>query len=211
MAYFSYPQKARSSGRTVFRTSFTLIELLVVIAIIAILASLLMPALRTARERANQISCISNLRQCGIAIAAYVNDFDGFIPPNRHPVATGYTIRRWGYYIVPDYLLGEVANCPIGKNWGTTTYHVSQGCYGGSIHDATKVDRLDSSYVLLADTVYLRDMQMTEVWNWQNSDCAVHLRHQGAAEALTLDGRVSSRRREDWPSSAWWQSHVFGD
>lgn len=66
-----------------YRThAFTLVELLVVIAIIAMLAAMLAPALKTAREQARGVICISNLRQVGISVMQYAEDNNGWAPPS---------------------------------------------------------------------------------------------------------------------------------
>lgn len=62
------------------RKAFTLIELLVVIAIIAILAAILFPVFAQAREKAREATCASNLKQIGIAMTMYVQDFDEQFP-----------------------------------------------------------------------------------------------------------------------------------
>ena len=88
--------------------SFTLIELLVVIAIIAILASMLLPALGNARDRAKQVGCANNLKQIGCAVNFYAGDNDGLIPAWRieFPV-------YWDIALCP-HLNGQVAPwyCP---------------------------------------------------------------------------------------------------
>jgi len=72
------------------RHGFTLIELLVVIAIIAILAAILFPVFAKAREKARQSSCLSNLKQLGLACLSYAQDYDERWATYYHFAVTGY-------------------------------------------------------------------------------------------------------------------------
>jgi prepilin-type N-terminal cleavage/methylation domain-containing protein len=65
--------------------AFTLVELLVVIAVISLLAAILFPAFAAARGKARETSCLSNMRQAGLAFSIYVQDYDGFYPYGVDP------------------------------------------------------------------------------------------------------------------------------
>ena len=88
------------------RKGFTLIELLVVIAIIAILAAILFPVFAQAREKARATSCLSNLKQLGVGMTLYTNDYDEKFP------GSDYYGQGWAEEIYPDVKSQAVYQCP---------------------------------------------------------------------------------------------------
>ncbi|MCL5283247.1 MAG: prepilin-type N-terminal cleavage/methylation domain-containing protein [Armatimonadetes bacterium] len=92
------------------KAAFTLIELLVVIAIIAILAAILFPVFAQAREKARQISCLSNVKELGTSIMMYIQDYDELFP-------LAITWGNWGDWsdrIQPYMKSWDIMYCPSG-------------------------------------------------------------------------------------------------
>ncbi len=86
---------------------FTLIELLVVIAIVAILAAILFPVFARAREKARQTSCLANVKELGLAVLMYAQDYDERLPRRD----TGGL--RWDRYILQPYIKNMgIIECP---------------------------------------------------------------------------------------------------
>lgn len=95
------------------KKAFTLIELLVVIAIIAILAAILFPVFARARENARRASCQSNLKQVGLGLLQYSQDYDEKMPPSYRLAASGNPGNiHWRTMIYPYVKSTQLFACP---------------------------------------------------------------------------------------------------
>jgi len=213
------------------RYSFTLIELLVVIAIIAILASMLLPALSQARERAKAIKCTSNLKQIGSAMQMYTNTWESWIYPLRDNTTNG----PWWYTRLNEDIINnqEIFHCPsdedfgfdrtllsYGFNWGgsdglTTANGLGLG-FGHASEPAIKITMIKnaSSMIMIADSHYDSThlycgyaISTTAVRNVLGAGATslAGVRHNEDANIVWVDGHVNRHRfNEIDNTSSWW-------
>ena len=99
------------------RKSFTLIELLVVIAIIAILAGMLLPALNAARERAKTTICAGKLKDLGVTLTVYCQDWNDYVVEAERSIAGAYWF--WGATLYYQNYIGKsrMLVCPKTEKW----------------------------------------------------------------------------------------------
>jgi prepilin-type N-terminal cleavage/methylation domain-containing protein len=121
------------------QTGFTLIELLVVIAIIAILAAILFPVFARAREQARRSACLSNMKQIGLGLRMYLDDYDQVFPPGgpksweARKTDRNRLVQQLQPYTKNDGIFG----CPSDTGWGTWQPSLSR-TFGSSYTDALR-------------------------------------------------------------------------
>lgn len=192
----------------------TLVELLITIAIIAILAGMLLPALHSARQKARSISCINNLKTCGLRMTVYANSCDDYFPAAFETVYWAFSLRRMdkgtdgleyrfdGYkeYRCPYDIVdttGDQTTAPratYGMNWSIADSPAREKCV--RISDLSRQAKTwrtgsASTTILLGDTLFVdaaRKFQYFDfVWN-----SPIHLRHSNRVNTLMGDMSASS-------------------
>jgi prepilin-type N-terminal cleavage/methylation domain-containing protein/prepilin-type processing-associated H-X9-DG protein len=196
--------------RRPFRAGFTLIELLVVIAIIAILASLLLPAISSAKQRAKAVACISNLKQIGIAVHTYTQDSEGVLQLDAIIPDPNET---WGTILAKHMGLPAGSDIFVCPSYKPFRFQHWQAIYGirrdppmncvsgpGGVFFRVECATNATEYLLVADTT------SKGLGGWKASNGYifkvgtpppnVHARHFGRANGLFLDGHVEPCNRQ---------------
>ena len=186
------------------RKSFTLIELLVVIAVIALLSSMLLPALSKAREMGRRVKCMSNLKQCGLAMMLYAQDYDDYIMACKWWDTPQTWLDQMSFYLVGHRYWG-VGNltpmlvCPSGKDERITClsnylYNIYMGYadWGTIYAYQTKIGKIKkpSSMSVMIDGKAKTQGQSN--FPYDTNSPYIDFRHNGRANVLWMDGHVSS-------------------
>ena len=193
---------------------FTLIELLVVIAIIAILAAILFPVFSRARAKARQASCISNLKQLGLAVDMYAQDYDEYLPPHNdnEPPYPPYDWRydTFIYHLIPYTKNVQITKCPDDAAWvappngtpGTDrwwSYDFNRGCeYGPQQPGWLSAFEVPAGTILMFDGseedegVELTDNDSLDrdPSQWNPDNARAYRRHSDGHNILWADGHV---------------------
>ncbi len=201
------------------KTAFTLIELLVVIAIIAILAAILFPVFAQAREKARQSACLSNMRQMGIAVNMYLQDYDERFPLDSHTGTNAPWV--WLNTLEPYTRTKLLYRCPSDPsvNWTTPLpglRNVRRTSYGTNYWMLPKFDDC-TGYNSLASirnpsrTIYIAEMRENTtgdhyhpaMWVWPNNcgfyqpqDELAMTWHSGGTNYTFVDGHARWYRFE---------------
>ncbi|NLO04597.1 MAG: DUF1559 domain-containing protein [candidate division WS1 bacterium] len=186
------------------RYGFTLIELLVVIAIIAILAAILFPVFARAREKARQTSCLSNLKQIGLAEKMYEQDYDEvtgtYIQNASSSVATDYS---WIDLLEPYMKNTQIFECPSNNETYRSGGVGHLGTYGANISEVgiggltgrgyLFCHRKVASFKYPAETGIFADTSGGIYWRYNSTTGALQamnfLHNQGANVAY-MDGHA---------------------
>jgi len=206
-------------GSRLKRQGFTLIELLVVIAIIAILAAILFPVFAKAREKARQSSCSSNLKQIGLAMMQYRQDYDETTPWHVNGAAwtTGIdSTSYWGVFYTPYTKSQQIFRCPSASStddMGLGAAAVLNSTYGLSAYYENKTDAAviePANKVVVHDAWETRlddngDMlcpangQTLNLTQWRTYPTRVweYWRHNDTCNLLFYDGHVKAQVKVD--------------